>query len=95
MTQITIALTKRITNGVRPNCEANWAAKWPRPLAFDWNTVWKSLGTPLSDPTEERAWRNGTRDYWRVVTKSGDRLWLYFAHGGAISGGWFCHGRFA
>ena len=44
---------------------------------------------------EERAWRNGTRDYWRVVTKSGDRLWLYFAHGGAISGGWFCHGRFA
>ena len=43
----------------------------------------------------ERAWRSGTRDYWQVVTKSGDRLWLYFAHGGEISGGWFCHGRFA
>lgn len=43
----------------------------------------------------ERDWRTGTRDYWQVVTKGGDRLWLYFAHGGAISGGWFCQGRFA
>jgi protein ImuB len=43
----------------------------------------------------EQAWRTGTRDYWKVVTKTGDRLWLYFAHGGLVSGGWFCHGRFA
>ena len=43
----------------------------------------------------EQAWRSGTRDYWYVVTKAGDRLWLYFAHGGAASGGWFCQGRFA
>ena len=55
--EITIALTKRITDGVRPNCEAKWAAKWPRPLTFKWSLIWRSLGTPLSDPTEENAWR--------------------------------------
>ena len=45
----------------------------------------------LDDPD----WRSGTRDYWRVETDQGDRLWLFFAHGGMISGGWFCHGSFA
>jgi len=39
-------------------------------------------------------WRSGVRDYWRVTTTDGFRLWLYFAHGGAKSGGWFCHGNF-
>lgn len=45
----------------------------------------------LDDPD----WRSGARDYWRVETDRGDRLWLFFAHGGAISGGWFCQGAFA
>jgi protein ImuB len=45
----------------------------------------------LDDP----AWRTGVRDYWRVETESGARLWLAYAHGGALSGGWFCHGLFA
>jgi protein ImuB len=45
----------------------------------------------LDDPD----WRSGARDYWRVETDKGDRLWLFYAHGGAISGGWFCHGAFA
>lgn len=44
----------------------------------------------LDDP----AWRSGVRDYWRVDTGTGLRLWLFFAHGGAVSGGWFCHGVF-
>lgn len=44
---------------------------------------------------DEPAWRSGPRDYWRVDTDYGDRLWLYYAHGGAINGGWFCHGAFA
>ena len=39
-------------------------------------------------------WRNGPRDYWRVEVGGGERLWLYFAHGGDIPGGWFCHGGF-
>ncbi len=44
----------------------------------------------LDDPD----WRTGVRDYWRVTTKSGERLWLYFAHGGTMSAGWFCQGSF-
>ncbi|WP_138470946.1 DNA polymerase Y family protein [Poseidonocella sp. HB161398] len=44
----------------------------------------------LDDP----AWRSGVRDYWEVVTADGVRLWLFFAHGGALSPGWFCQGSF-
>ena len=44
----------------------------------------------LDDPD----WRTGVRDYWRVTTRSGDRLWLYYAHGATLSPGWFCHGSF-
>lgn len=45
----------------------------------------------LDDPE----WRSGTRDYWCVETDSGARLWLFYAHGGSMSPGWFCHGQFA
>jgi protein ImuB len=58
------------------------AAAGPERIAPEW---W------LDDP----AWRSGVRDYWRVETACGARLWLYFAHGGETSGGWFCHGVFA
>jgi protein ImuB len=44
----------------------------------------------LDDP----AWRSGPRDYWQVDTEEGARLWLFRAHGGLVSGGWFCHGDF-
>ncbi|MEO0829902.1 MAG: DNA polymerase Y family protein [Pseudomonadota bacterium] len=44
---------------------------------------------------DDPAWRSGQRDYWRVETDAGDRLWLYYAHGGATSAGWFCQGSFA
>ncbi|WP_343080607.1 DNA polymerase Y family protein [Ostreiculturibacter nitratireducens] len=43
---------------------------------------------------DEPDWRSGPRDYWRVETEGGERLWLYYAHGGAMSGGWFCQGVF-
>jgi protein ImuB len=43
---------------------------------------------------DEPEWRSGTRDYWRVETAGGERLWLFYAHGGAVSGGWFCQGVF-
>ena len=43
---------------------------------------------------DEPDWRSGTRDYWRVEVTTGERLWLYYAHGGAIPGGWFCQGVF-
>jgi len=58
------------------------AAEGPERIAPEW---W------LDDP----AWRTGSRDYWRVTTDRGERLWLYFAHGAALSAGWFCHGAFA
>jgi protein ImuB len=44
---------------------------------------------------DEPEWRTGTRDYWRVTVTTGEMLWLYYAHGGALSSGWFCHGSFA
>ncbi len=63
----------------------DWAlaeAEGPERIAPEW---W------LEDPE----WRSGVRDYWVVVTGCGTRLWLFFAHGGALSPGWFCHGSFA
>jgi protein ImuB len=57
-------------------------ASGPERIAPEW---W------LDDP----AWRSGTRDYWQVITQGGDRLWLFFAHGAALSPGWFCQGAFA
>lgn len=43
---------------------------------------------------DEPDWRTGVRDYWRVDVDSGERLWLFYAHGAAKSGGWFCQGVF-
>lgn len=57
-------------------------AEGPERIAPEW---W------LDDPD----WRSGPRDYWRVQTGQGERLWLFFAHGGAVPGGWFCQGSFA
>lgn len=58
------------------------AAAWgPERLAPEW---W------LDDP----AWRSGPRDYWRVETEEGVRLWLYAALGGEAAAGWFAQGVF-
>lgn len=57
------------------------SASGPERIAPEW---W------LDDPN----WRSGVRDYWRITTTGGHRLWLFYAHGGAISGGWFCQGDF-
>ncbi len=45
----------------------------------------------LQDPD----WRSGTRDYWRVETTGGDRLWLFYGQGGAVNDGWYCEGVFS
>lgn len=58
------------------------AASGPERIAPEW---W------LDEPD----WRTGVRDYWRITTRSGEILWLYFAHGAGLSAGWFCHGEFA
>jgi protein ImuB len=58
------------------------AAFGPERIAPEW---W------LDDP----AWRSGARDYWRVETEEGERLWLFEALGGELPGGWFAQGIFA
>lgn len=45
----------------------------------------------LDDPN----WRSGPRDYWRIETAEGLRIWLFKAHGGDVSGGWFAQGEMA
>ena len=57
------------------------AASGPERISPEW---W------LDDPN----WRTGVRDYWRVDAESGERLWLFFAHGAGKSPGWFCQGTF-
>ena len=37
-------------------------------------------------------WRSGLRDYWRVETQQGRRLWLFYT---PQNPGWFVHGEFA
>ncbi len=55
------------------------AAQGPERLTPEW---W------LDDP----AWRNGLRDYWRVETAQGLRLWMFHT---PQAGGWAVHGVFA
>ena len=43
---------------------------------------------------DDKNWRTGVRDYWKVITNRGETLWIYKAHGGTVSGEWFCHGNF-
>lgn len=72
------------------------------PLAFRWRRrdlrLASATGPERIAPEwwlDEPDWRSGVRDYWRVTCETGERLWLFFAHGGAVSGGWFCQGAFA
>ena len=72
------------------------------PATFRWRgrtlTLTRASGPERIAPEwwlDEPDWRSGTRDYWRVTVESGEDLWLYFAHGGTLSPGWFCQGMFA
>ena len=46
----------RHTHGERPSCEELWQTQFPGP-PIPWAEIWPSLGTPLSDATEEKHWR--------------------------------------
>ncbi|MGB1215933.1 MAG: Y-family DNA polymerase [Pikeienuella sp.] len=41
---------------------------------------------------EDENWRSGLRDYWRVETREGRRLWLFYT---PQDPGWFVQGEFA
>ena len=52
--------TKRITQGAQPSCIENWHIKLGLAAPYSkipFKKIFKSFGTPLSDPTEERQWR--------------------------------------
>ncbi len=76
------------------------AAKGPHPPArFRWRrmplTTGRVTGPERIAPEwwfEDRNWRSGMRDYWRVETKQGRRLWLFYT---PQSPGWFVQGEFA
>jgi hypothetical protein len=60
----------------RPNCEAKWARKWPDPIYANllkssrhWDTIWGSIGTPFSDPTEEKAWCKLLHRAWNAANR--------------------------
>jgi protein ImuB len=72
------------------------------PLAFRWRgrnfATQRATGPERIAPEwwlDDADWRTGLRDYWQVTTASGERLWLYYAHGATMSAGWFCQGSFA
>ena len=77
------------TDGQRPPATFVWrrrarrrtAAFGPERIAPEW---W------LDDP----AWRSGPRDYWRIETEEGTRLWIFEAQGAEVPRGWFAHGLF-
>jgi protein ImuB len=56
-------------------------AKGPERLTPEW---W------FDDP----AWRSGLRDYWRIETQEGPRLWLFFTPQAPGGANWFAHGEF-
>jgi len=71
------------------------------PALFLWrNTTFStahSMGPERIAPEwwwDDPNWRSGVRDYWRVQTAQGQRLWLFHAKGAEIRGGWFAHGMF-
>ncbi|WP_106745424.1 Y-family DNA polymerase [Yoonia maritima] len=76
------------------------AAHGPRPPSqFRWRrmplTTGRATGPERIAPEwwlSDENWRSGLRDYWRVETKQGRRLWLFYT---PQNPGWFVQGEFA
>ena len=76
------------------------AGSGPRPPArFRWRrmslTTGRVTGPERIAPEwwlEDDNWRSGLRDYWRVETREGRRLWLFYT---PQNPGWFVQGEFA
>lgn len=72
--------------GLRPPARFRWRrmalttgrATGPERIAPEWWLV-------------DDAWRSGLRDYWRVETREGRRLWMFHT---PQNPGWFVHGEF-
>lgn len=60
-------------------------------------TLAEASGTERLAPEwwwDDPDWRSGPRDYWRVATREGPRLWLFHT-AGAREPCWYLHGVFA
>jgi protein ImuB len=69
------------------------------PQRFTWRrlalTTARAIGPERIAPdwwSEEETWSTGLRDYWRVETQQGRRLWLYYT---PQRPAWFVQGEFA
>lgn len=69
------------------------------PARFRWRrmslTTGHAIGPERIAPEwwlPDEAWRSGVRDYWRIETREGRRLWLYHT---PQNPGWFVQGEFA
>ena len=69
------------------------------PARFRWRRMWlttlRAQGPERITPEwwfDDPAWRSGMRDYWRVETREGPRLWLFHT---PQSPGWQVAGEFA
>ncbi len=72
------------------------------PLRFRWRrqemTVARATGPERIAPEwwlDDPDWRSGPRDYWRIETDGGERLWLFRVHGANLGAGWYAQGVFA
>ena len=69
------------------------------PTRFRWRRLWfhvaRGIGPERITPEwwfDHPEWRSGVRDYWRVLTHEGRRLWLFFT---PQNPGWFVAGEFS
>ena len=76
------------------------AASGHPPATFRWRrmrlTTLRATGPERITPEwwfDDPAWRSGLRDYWRVETREGPRLWL-FVTPQTGRGDWYVHGEF-
>ena len=77
------------------------------PASFQWRrmrfTTLRAMGPERITPEwwyDDPAWRSGLRDYWRIDTREGPRLWLFTtpqAQGWSALDGpnWYAQGEFA
>ena len=55
--RLTYHFTQPLIGDKRPNCEEAWNERCGQRSLIPFHLIWPSLGTPLSDATEENAWR--------------------------------------
>ena len=75
------------------------AATGTPPASFRWRrmrfTTLRATGPERITPEwwfDDPAWRSGLRDYWRIETQQGPRLWLFTT---PQTQGWYMQGEFA